>query len=90
MSIFWEVLFESLGMNGSNYISWSAHICNVLRTMGPYFERAIKTSILPRYLNNLSNKKKNACCVIVVLLTSCLRAWTKILQILYKRRKNLP
>ena len=34
-------------------------------------------------------KKKNACCVIVVLLTSCLKVWTKILQILYKRRRNL-
>ena len=32
--------------------------------------------------------KKNACCVIVVSLTSCLRAWTKILQIPYKRRRN--
>ena len=47
-------------MNGSNYISWSAHIRNVLRTMGP-FEQAIKTSILPKDLNNLSkfsNKEK--------------------------------
>ena len=45
-------------MNGSNYISWSAHIHNVLRTMGPSFEQAIKTSILPRDLKNLSNKEK--------------------------------
>ena len=45
-------------MNGSNYISWSAHIHNVLRTMGPSFEQAIKTSILPRDLTNLSNKEK--------------------------------
>ena len=58
MSTFCEVLFEPLGMNGSNYISWSAHIRNVLRTMGPSFEQAIKTSILPRDLTNLTNKEK--------------------------------
>ena len=58
MSIFCEVSSEPFGMNGSNYISWSAHICNVLRTMGPSFEQAIKTSILPRDLTNLSNKEK--------------------------------
>ena len=61
MSIFCEVPFEPLGMNGSNYNSWSAHIRNVLRNMGPSFEQAIKTSILPKRLNNLSklsNKEK--------------------------------
>ena len=61
MSTFCEVPFEPLGMNGSNYISWSAHIHNVLRTIGPSFEQAIKTSILPKDLNNLSkfsNKEK--------------------------------
>ena len=61
MSTFCEVLFEPLGMNGSNYISWSAHIRNVLRTMGPSFEQATKISILPKDLNNLSklsNKEK--------------------------------
>ena len=61
MSTFCEVPFEPLGMNGSNYISWSAHIRNVLRTMGPSFEQAIKTSILPKDFNNLSklsNKEK--------------------------------
>ena len=58
MSTFCEVPFEPLGMNGSNYISWSAHIRNVLRTMGPSFEQAIKTSILPRDLTNLTNKEK--------------------------------
>ena len=57
MSTFCEVPFEPLGMNGSNYISWSAHICNVLRTMGPSFEQAIKTSILSKDLNNLSSKE---------------------------------
>ena len=59
MSIFCEVPFEPLGMNGSNYNSWSAHIRNVLRNMGPSFEQAIKTSILPKRLNNLSKLSNN-------------------------------
>ena len=59
MSTFCEVPFEPLGMNGSNYISWSAHIHNVLRNMGSSFEQAIKTSILPKGLNNLSNLSNN-------------------------------
>ena len=54
MSTSCKVSFEPLGMNGSNYISWSAHIRNVLRNMGPSFEQAIKTSILPKRLSNLS------------------------------------
>ena len=74
MSTFCEVLFEPLGMNGSNYISWSTHIRNVLRTMGPSFEQAIKTSILPRDLTNLSNKEKECLlcnhCVIDLLFES--------------------
>ena len=59
MSTFCEVPFEPLGMNGSNYISWLAHIRNMLRNMGPSFEQAIKTSILPKGLNNLSKLSNN-------------------------------
>ena len=61
MSTFCEVPFEPLGINGSNYISWSAHIHNMLRNMGPSFEQAIKTSILPKglkILSKLSNEEK--------------------------------
>ena len=58
MSTFYVVPFEPLGMNGSNYISWSAHIRNVLRTHGPSFKQAIKTSILPKRLKNLSKLSK--------------------------------
>ena len=58
MSTFCEVPFEPLGINGSNYISWSAHIRNMLRNMGPSFEQAIKTSILPKGFKNLSNEEK--------------------------------
>ena len=60
MSTFCEVPFEPLGINGSNYISWSAHIRNMLRNMGPSFEQDIKTSILPKGFKNLSNEE-NEC-----------------------------
>src|SRR6185437_1235779 len=60
MSTFCEVPFEPLGINGSNYISLSAHIRNMLRNMGPSFEQAIKTSILPKGFKNLSNEE-NEC-----------------------------
>ena len=58
MSTFCEVPFVPLGINGSNYISWSAHIRNMLRNMGPSFEQDIKTSILPKGFKNLSNEEK--------------------------------
>jgi len=58
MSTFCEVPFEPLGINGSNYISWSAHIRNMLKNMGPSFEQAIKTSILPKGFKNLSKEEK--------------------------------
>ena len=74
MSTFCEVPFEPLGMNGSNYIFWSTHIRNVLRTIGPSFVQAIRTSILPRDLTNLSNKEKECllcnCRVIDLLFES--------------------
>ena len=49
-----EVPFEPLRCNGSNYPSWSAHVLNVLRTMGPSFERVVKTSVLPKDVDDLS------------------------------------
>src|SRR6185312_11212201 len=74
MSTFCEVLFEPLGMNGSNYISWSAHIHKMLRNMGPSFEQVIKTSILPKGFKNLSNEEKECLlcnrCVIDLLFES--------------------
>ena len=88
MSTFCEVPFELLDMNGSNYISWSAHIRNVLRTMGP-FEQAIKTSILPKDLNNLSSKEKECLLcnrrVIDLLFESMDKDFA---DSLYKRRRN--
>ena len=49
-----EVPFESLRCNSSNYPSWSAHVLNVLRTMGPSFECVVKTSVLPKNVDDLS------------------------------------
>ena len=49
-----EVPFEPLLCNGSNYSSWSAHVLNILRTMGPSFERVVKAIILPKDVDDLS------------------------------------
>lgn len=49
-----EVPFELLRCDGSNYPSWSAHVLNILRTMGPSFERVGKASVLPKDVNDLS------------------------------------
>ena len=53
MSTACEVPFEPLALDGSNYSSWSAHILNVLRTMGPSFEQIVEESILPNDFDNL-------------------------------------
>ena len=53
MSTTCEVPFEPLSLDGSNYSSWSAHILNVLRTMGPSFEGIVESSILPDDFDNL-------------------------------------
>src|SRR6185503_7668854 len=58
-----EVPFELLRCDGSNYPSWSAHVLNILRTMGPSFERIVKTSVLPKDvddLSKLSNEEKKS------------------------------
>ncbi|RCV21612.1 hypothetical protein SETIT_4G151900v2 [Setaria italica] len=50
MSTTSEVPFEPLDCDDSNYTSWSAHILNTLRTMGPSFEQILVASILsPRF-----------------------------------------
>ena len=48
-----EVLFEPLSLDGSNYSSWSAHVLNVLRTMGPSFQQIVEENILPIDFDNL-------------------------------------
>jgi hypothetical protein len=42
-----KVFIEPLISNGSNYASWSAHIRNAFRTMGPNVERILVASTLP-------------------------------------------
>src|SRR6185503_20021434 len=49
-----EVPFELLRCDGSNYPSWSAHVLNILRTMGPSFERVVKAIVLPKDVDDLS------------------------------------
>ena len=87
MSTFCEVPFEPLGMNGSNYISWSAHIHNVLRTMVLLLSKLLKLAFYLKISTICQIKKKNACCVIVVLLTSCLKAWTDFADSIQEENK---
>ena len=73
-----EVPFELLRCNGSNYPSWSVHMFNVLRTMGPSFERVVKTSVLPKDVDDLSklSNEENEClscnCRVIDLLFECM------------------
>ena len=54
MSILCEVTFEPLQCDGSNYYSWSAHVLNALRALGPSYEQVVETSILTKDFDNLS------------------------------------
>ena len=74
MSTTCEVPLEPLALDGSNYTSWSAHIFNVLRIMGPSFERIVESSILSDDFDNLfklsiEKLKRSTCnfCVIHLL-----------------------
>ena len=71
MSTTCEVPFEPLSLDGSNYSSWSAHILNVLRTMGPSFERIVESSILHDDFDNLFElsieELKNSTCNLRVI-----------------------
>ena len=71
MSTTCEVLFKPLSIDGSNYSSWSAHILNVLRTMGLSFERIVESSILPDDYDNLFKlsieELKNSTCNLRVI-----------------------
>ena len=49
-----EVPFVLLRCDGSSYPSWSTDMLNVLRTMGPSFERVVKASVLPNDIDDLS------------------------------------
>ena len=46
ISTSYEVPFEPLISDGSNYASWSINVLNHLRTLGPLAERVVVASIL--------------------------------------------
>jgi hypothetical protein len=50
MSTTREVTFEPLALDGSNYASWSIHVLNYIRTMGPLTEKIFVASILSPHL----------------------------------------
>ena len=59
MSISYEEFVEPLVSNGSNYASWSIHVLNHLRTLGPHAERVVVASILPSNLSWYKTDWKN-------------------------------
>ncbi|RLM85484.1 hypothetical protein C2845_PM04G11540 [Panicum miliaceum] len=75
-----EVFFEPLVSNGSNYASWSTHVLNAFRTMGPNVERILVVSILPpKFDINLINwtnitQEKLDCTQLNACLTNFLRS----------------
>lgn len=52
--------FEPLAIDGSNYDSWSAHILNIIRAMGPHFEQVVVVGIPPQNVeySKLTNDEK--------------------------------
>jgi hypothetical protein len=50
MSTTREVPFEPLALDGSNYASWSIHVLDCIKTMGPLTNKIIVASILPPHL----------------------------------------
>jgi len=73
-----EVPFVLLRCDGSSYPSWSTDMLNVLRTMGPSFERVVVTSVLPKDVGDLSklSNEENEClscnCRVIDLLFECM------------------
>jgi hypothetical protein len=42
-----EVTVELLNSDGSNYASWSFHLCNTFRSLAPKVEQIFDASVLP-------------------------------------------
>ncbi len=61
MSIRGEMFLEPLFLDGSNYISWSIHVLNVFRAMGPHIERVVDVSISPPNDKELSFEEEEKC-----------------------------
>ena len=56
-----NVDIEPLAIDGSNYDSWSAHILDIFRTMGPQFEQVVVVGNSPPNVDysQLTEKDKN-------------------------------
>jgi hypothetical protein len=71
-----EVFFEPLVSVGSHYASWSSHVLNALRTMGPNVERILVASILPPKRSWIARNS------MLLLLTTCGLFFVKIFRML--------
>jgi len=76
MSTSYEVPFEPLVSDGSNYASWSIHVCKHLRKLGPLAERVVVASILPPNFSwknvDITNQKEMDCMQLNALVTDYL------------------
>jgi hypothetical protein len=76
MSTSYEVPFEPLVSDGSNYASWSIHVLNHLHTLGSLAERVVVASILPPNFSwdkiDWKNQKVMDCMQLNVLVTDYL------------------
>ena len=76
MSTSYEVLIEPLVSDGSNYASWSIHVCKHLRKLGPLAERVVVASILPPNFSwknvDITNQREMDCMQLNALVTDYL------------------
>jgi hypothetical protein len=84
----YEVPFEPLALDGSNYSSWRSNVLIALKVLGPTAEGIMVASILPKdetcvSPKNLEKKRLNA--VITNLLCSCVCRELKYLILKRKR-----
>src|SRR6185312_15777096 len=76
MSTSYEVLIVPLVSDGSNYASWSIHVCKHLRKLGPLAERVVVASILPPNFSwknvDITNQREMDCMQLNALVTDYL------------------
>ena len=76
MSTSYEVPFEPLVSDCSNYASWSIHVCKHLRKLGSLAERVVVASILPPNFSwqnvDITNKREMDCMQLNALVTDYL------------------
>ena len=72
----YEVPIEPLVSDGSNYASWSIHVCKHLRKLGPLAERVVVASILPPNFSwknvDITNQREMDCMQLNALVTDYL------------------